>query len=217
MDRFETARKAMVEGQVRTGDVTRRALTEAMARIPRERFVARGLRDLAYAELQLELAPGRRMLDPRSFAKMVQAAEIDRDDLVLDVGCLTGYSAAVISRLSGAVLALEQDEALAGQARDRLSELGFDTVIVETGALAEGAPGSAPFDAIVVEGAVEKRPDALLDQLKDGGRLVAIHREGPYGRCRVWTRTGAQASHRVAFDADAPVLPGFDVAPAFTF
>lgn len=214
---FKAARTAMVEGQVRTGDVTRRAITEAMMAIPRERFAPRALRDLAYAELQIELAPGRRMLDPRAFAKMLEEARIGADDLVLDVGTATGYSAAIAARMAAAVVALEEDEGMAKQAQALLAELSVDNVIVETGPLTQGAPGSGPYDVILIEGAVAAAPVRLFEQLKEGGRLVAIFHEGPYGHCRVWSKSRGGVSARRAFDADATVLPGFDVAPSFVF
>jgi protein-L-isoaspartate(D-aspartate) O-methyltransferase len=214
---FESARRAMVDCQVRPSDVTRLPIIEAMLWAPRERFAPRAHRPVAYADAQIPLAPRRVLLDPRTFAKMLDAADIAPGDLVLDVGSGWGYSAAVLSRLAAAVVALEELPEAVAAAPDLLAALQVDNVIVEKGPLAEGAPASGPYDVILVEGGVERTPEALTDQLKDGGRLLAIEVSGPIGRCTVWTRTGDALSARRVFDAMAPVLPGFDVAPSFTF
>jgi protein-L-isoaspartate(D-aspartate) O-methyltransferase len=214
---FESARRAMVDSQVRPSDVTRLPIIEAMLWVPRERFTPRAHRPVAYADAQIPLGPRRVLLDARSFAKMLDAAAIAPGELVLDVGCGWGYSAAVLSRLAAAVVALEDLPEAAAAAPELLAGLQVDNVIVETGPLAEGAPGSGPYDVILIEGGVERLPEALTAQLKDGGRLVAIETSGPIGCCMVWTRAGDALSARSAFDATAPVLPGFDVAPAFTF
>jgi protein-L-isoaspartate(D-aspartate) O-methyltransferase len=214
---FDAARKAMVEGQILPSDVTRTDIALAMRAIPREAFAPRALREIAYADLQLEVAPGRRMLDPRSFAKLLSAAAVDSGALVLDVGCATGYSTAVLGRIAGYVVGLECDEDLAAQAAQKLETLNFANASVETGALPAGAPASGPYDAIIVEGAVQVEPTALLDQLKDGGRLVAIRGAGQSGRATVWRRRGDLVSAVAVFDATANVLPGFDAEPAFSF
>lgn len=214
---FDAARVAMVDRQVRTADVTRLSIIEAMLAVPRERFVPRALRDVAYAEAPVPLAPGRFLLEPRTFAKMLEAVAVSRGDLVLDVGAGAGYSTAVIARLAAAVVALEQDEAMAAALVENAVAFELDNVIPERGPLAQGAPAAGPFDVIVVEGAVAREPAALLAQLKDGGRLVAIHAEGPMGQARVWTRAGEAVGARRVFDAAAAVLPGFDAAPAFQF
>ncbi len=213
----DIARTAMVDSQVRPSDVTRLAIIQAMLWAPRERFVPRAHRPIAYAEAQIPLGPGRVLLDARTFAKTVDALNIGGDDLVLDVGSGWGYSAAILSRLAAAVVALEELPEAAAAAPELLAEIGVANVAFETGPLAEGAPESGPYDAILVEGGVERIPEALFDQLKEGGRLAAIERDGPVGRCTVWTRAGGALSARRAFDATAPVLPGFDAAPAFTF
>jgi protein-L-isoaspartate(D-aspartate) O-methyltransferase len=217
MTDFESARRAMVDSQVRPSDVTRLPIIEAMLWAPRERFTPRALRPVAYADAQIPLGPRRVVLDPRSFAKMLDAAAVTAGDLVLDVGAGFGYSAAVLSRIAAAVVALEESPEAAAAAPDLLAALSVDNVIVERGALAEGAPASGPYDVIFIEGGVERIPDALTAQLKDGGRIVAIQMTGPIGRCMVWTRAGQALSARAVFDATAPVLPGFDVVPAFTF
>jgi protein-L-isoaspartate(D-aspartate) O-methyltransferase len=214
---FDAAREAMVEGQVRPSDVTRADIIEAMREIPREPFAPRALRSLAYADIALELAPGRRMLEPRTFAKLLSAAELRPGDLVLDVGCASGYSAAVIARLAAYVVAVEENEALAAQAEARFEAMEVANVALERRPLASGAPEAGPYEAIIVEGGVEIEPTALLSQLKPGGRLVAIRVDGPNGRAMIWRRGGDRVSSAWVFDAPAEVLPGFDAAPAFTF
>jgi protein-L-isoaspartate(D-aspartate) O-methyltransferase len=215
MTDHDAARRAMVDRQVRPSDVTRPAIVDAMLSTPRERFVPRALREVAYADAAIPLGGGRALLEPRTFAKMLEAAAIGPDDLVLDVGCAYGYSAVVAARMAAAVVALEADEAMARQAADLAAQLEAHNLMVEQGPLPEGAAGSGPYDVILVEGGLEIEPAALLEQLKDGGRLVGIRLEGALGYCRVWTRTGATVSRRRVFDAAAAVLPGFDSAETF--
>lgn len=214
---FAAAREAMVDRQVRPSDVTRYGIVDAMLRVPRERFVPTSRRPVAYADEALEMTEGRWLLEPRTFAKMLDAAEIGADEAVLDVGCGLGYSTAVLSRVARAVIAVEADPTMAAAAEQALQREGCDNAAVLEGPLAEGAPSEAPFDAILVEGAVAREPGTLLGQLAEGGRLVAIWREGAHGHARVWVRAGDATSSRWAFDAAAPVLPGFEAARAFAF
>lgn len=217
MTDFEAARRAMVDCQVRPSDVTRFAIIDAMLWAPRERFVPRAQRPVAYADAHIPLGSGRALLDARTFAKMLDAAAIGRDDLVLDVGSGLGYSAVVAARMAAAVVALEADEALTAQLQAALTEFEVDNVVAETGPLTEGAPQSGPYDVILVEGAVSGPPAALLDQLKPGGRLVAIVQDGAFGQARLFVRTENGFSSRRLFDAAAPLLPGFEPREAFQF
>jgi protein-L-isoaspartate(D-aspartate) O-methyltransferase len=214
---FAAAREAMVDGQVRPSDVTRYPIILAMLEVPREDYVPAELRPVAYLGEHVPLGRGRVVLDPRVFAKMLEAIDIGPKDLVLDVGCGLGYSTAVIARLAEAVIALEEDAALAAEAEAALSGHAIDNAIVETGPLAEGVPAHGLYDAIVVEGGVERLPEALTAQLKPGGRIVAIFMAGPLGQARLGLRTEAGVAWRRAFDASAPVLPGFEAAKAFEF
>lgn len=214
---FVAAREAMVDGQVRPSDVTRYSIIEAMLAVPRENFVPEALRPVAYLGEHVPLAPGRVLLDPRVFAKMLDAAAIGPGDLVLDVGCGLGYSAAVIARGAQAVIALEEDPAMAAEAEAALSALGVDNAVVETGPLAEGVPGHGPYDAVVIEGGIERLPEGLVDQIKTGGRIVAIVVEGAVGRASFGLRTEGGVAWRRVFDAAAPVLPGFAAVKAFEF
>jgi protein-L-isoaspartate(D-aspartate) O-methyltransferase len=217
MPDFAAARRAMVDNQIRPADVTSYAIIDAMLWAPRERFVPKARRDIAYAGAEIAIAPGRVLLEPRTVAKMLEAAAIDAHDLVLDVAPGTGYSTAVIARLAEAVVAFEPDAELAGQAQALLAELEVDNAVVTQGDPAAGDPAHGPYDVIFINGAVERVPDALIDQLKEGGRLVALFREGTVGKCYVLTRAGHGLSRRYVFDADAPVLPGFERPVEFAF
>src|SRR5262245_9466918 len=210
----------MVESQVRPSDVTDRRIIRAMLEVPREAFVPSGLRALAYMDgsvpvVETGVRPVRCLLAPRTFAKLAQLAEIGPDAVVLDVGCATGYSAAVLARLAKSVVAFEVDTALVTRASQTLRQLEVTNALVLEGALPGGAPTHAPFDAILLEGAVPNVPEALLAQLKDAGRLIAIVTDGALGRAKLWRRTGKVFDARPAFDAGAPTLPGFAHQPEF--
>jgi protein-L-isoaspartate(D-aspartate) O-methyltransferase len=214
---FAAAREAMVDGQVRPADVTRYPIILAMLDVPREVYVPDALRPVAYLGEHVPIAPGRVVLDPRVFAKMLDAIEIGPTDLVLDVGCGLGYSAAVIAHMAEAVIALEEDPAMAAAASAALTGQGVDTAVVKAGPLAAGVPAHGLYDAIVVEGGVERLPQALAEQLKPGGRIVAIFIDGPVGQARLGLKTEAGIAWRRAFDATAPVLPGFAATKEFEF
>jgi protein-L-isoaspartate(D-aspartate) O-methyltransferase len=215
-------RQNMVESQVRPSDVTDRRIPRAMGAVPREAFVSPARRSLAYLDIDLPVetaggAGGRVILAPRTFAKMLQLAAIEPADLVLDLGCASGYSAAILGRLAQTVVALESDADLAESATRVLQSLGADNVAVIHASLAAGYASEGPFDAIILEGAVASVPEALLGQLKDGGRLVAIVSDGRSGRAVVYQRTGETVSERDGFDAMAPFLPGFAPVHRFVF
>jgi protein-L-isoaspartate(D-aspartate) O-methyltransferase len=209
----------MVESQVRPSDITDRRIIRAMLEVPREAFVPSSLRALAYMDGAVPVVDGaeaaRCLLAPRTFAKLAQLAEIGPDAIVLDVGCATGYSTAVLARLAKSVVAVEVNAELTARARETLSRLGVTNALVLDGELPKGAPMQAPFDAILLEGAVACMPEKLLGQLKDAGRLAAIATDGVFGRANVWRRTGKLFDARPAFDAGAPVLPGFARRPHF--
>ena len=219
---FERARLKMVESQLRTEDVTDYDLIEAMGAVARERFVPERRRPLAYVDEDLLLTepgatPPRYLMRAATFARLVQVLELVPSDKVLDVGCGAGYSAAVLARLAGSVVALESDEGLAAEARRALAEAGGAGATVVTGPLAAGWPREAPFNAIILEGAVETVPPALLAQLSEGGRLVAIVGLGRSASATIYTRTEQEIGSRVAFSAAAMVLPGFEKPKAFVF
>lgn len=218
MPDFTAARRMMVDGQVRTSDVTDLRLIAAMLELPREKFVAHDKAALAYLDRDLPATKGtppRCLLKPMVLAKMIQAADIGPLDRVLDVGTATGYSAAVMAQLAGSVIALEEDEELARRARENLSGVGNVEVVI--GSLTDGWPAGAPYDVILLDGATEQAPQALLRQLCDGGRLVCVLGRGPASKAVLYRASSGQASARPIFDATAPVLPGFAAVPAFVF
>ncbi|WP_227269734.1 protein-L-isoaspartate O-methyltransferase family protein [Roseobacter weihaiensis] len=217
MPDFSARRTTMVDTQVRPADVTKFPIIEAMLTIQREDFVPAAQREAAYVGENLELEEGRVILEPRTLAKMLDNLDISVDELVLDVGSALGYSAAVIARMAEAVVAVEEDEALASEAQDALSAAGIDNVILHNGPLVEGAAQHGPYDVIVVQGGIVKLPDALVAQLKDDGRIACLFMDGPLGEVRIGRKQNGLISWRSAFNAGAPVLPGFESAPAFHF
>jgi protein-L-isoaspartate(D-aspartate) O-methyltransferase len=214
----------MVESQVRPSDVTDRRIIQAMLQVPREAFVEPALASMAYMDEPLPVvavqaagAGARYLLAPRTLAKLVQLCEIEPDAIVLDVGMASGYSTAILAKLAAKVVGVEMDASLAQRAAKTLRELGIANVkIVET-PLGTGAAADGPFDAILLNGSVPDAPLALLEQLKDGGRLVGVVAAGGFGRAQVWRRSGRSVGSRVAFDAAAAPLPGFAREAGFVF
>jgi protein-L-isoaspartate(D-aspartate) O-methyltransferase len=214
-------RANMVENQVRPSDVADRRILSAMQETPREHFVPPELVSLAYMDDDVPLnmsAQGderRWLMAPRVLAKLLQLADIGEDDRVLDVGIGTGYSAALLGKIASSVIALESDESLAKEATKTLKGLEIDNVDVVTGDLAKGCPDQAPFDVVILGGAIDVPPEALLDQLNEGGRLVAVVRQNGLGKAVIWRRLGRSFDRWLAFDAAAKPLPGFQLAPEF--
>jgi protein-L-isoaspartate(D-aspartate) O-methyltransferase len=226
MTDFAAARRMMVDGQVRTADVTDLRLLAAMLELPRERFFPDDKASLAYLDLDAPVsAPGqpvRRLLKPMVLAKLIQAAGIAASDHVLDVGCASGYSTALLSHLAGSVVGLEEDAALARQAADALSWAGkswadLPNAKIVTGPLAQGCAGEGPYDVILLQGSAEVIPPALFDQLKNGGRLIGVLGRGPQGKAMFYRRADGDISGRPVFDAAAGALPGFAKPPEFVF
>lgn len=217
------ARRMMVDGQVRTSDVTDLRIIAAMLELPRERFVPESRADLAYLDLDVAVgAPtaggaARCLLKPMVLAKLVQAAAVKAGDHVLDVGCASGYSSALLARLARSVVALEEDPELVRFARDALGAVGADNVTVVAGPLTQGWQAAAPYDAILLNGATEVAPEALCRQLKDGGRLVAVVGRAPASRAMLYRAVKGDVSGWPIFDAAAPLLPGFAAPAEFVF
>lgn len=210
---YKAARHMMVEAQLRTNRVISPELIDALETVPRENFVPRQMAGGAYVDGAVPIGNGRSLMEPMVFGRLLQTAAIQKSDVVLDVGCASGYSAAVLSHVASTVVALEIDSELAGRASAALAQLGVDNVAVVTGPLTEGDAAHGPYDVIIIEGQVPAVPKALLDQLAEGGRLLAVLDEGAGpGRATLFTRFGGAISHRVIFDATAGRLPGF-VAP----
>jgi len=214
MQDFATRRMMMVDTQVRPNDVTKFPIIEAMLHVPREDFVPAARREAAYIGENVPLEGGRVLLEPRNFAKMLDVLDIQPDDLVLDIGCGLGYSSAVIARMAEAVVAVEE-ASLAGQAESALAAAGADNVAVVEGALAAGSPKHGPYCVILIEGGVEEVPQALLDQLKEGGRIAALFMDGALGTVRIGRKIDGHIGWRDAFNAAAPVLPGFAATKEF--
>lgn len=215
MSDFAARRVMMVDTQVRPSDVTKFPIIDAMLSVAREDFVPAAQREAAYLGENLDLGQGRVLLEPRTLAKMLDALAIGNDDLVLDVGCAMGYSSAVIAHMAEAVIAVEADEAMGAEAQEALSLAGADNVMVQVGPLVEGAAKHGPYDAIIVQGGVGHLPDALADQLKEGGRVACLFMEGALGEVRLGHKSGGRISWRMAFNAGAPVLDGFQEQVAF--
>ncbi len=217
MANFAAARRMMVDNQIRTYDVTDLRIIAAALELPRERYVAPEQAGLAYLDLDIPLGKGpaaRHLLKPATLARLVQALELDAEDEVLDVGCTTGYSSALLARLAASVVALEEDATLAQQAEAALASEG--NVVLVRGPLTAGWRARAPYDAILLNGATEVVPEALCAQLKPGGRLVCILGRLP-GKAMIYRRNSEDVSGRALFDAAAPIVPGFRQTPAFAF
>ena len=212
---YSARRTTMVDTQVRPSDVTKFPIIDAMLSVPRERFVPAALREAAYIGENLELAPGRVILEPRTLAKLLDALDIQPTETVLDIGCGLGYSTAVLAKMAEFVVAVEDDAAIAEEAQTTLSETGVDNAAVMTGPLAEGSAKSGPYDVIILQGAVEEVPAVILSQLSEGGRIGCLMAEGALGVVRIGHRRNGQINWRFAFNANAPVLPGFAKKPAF--
>jgi protein-L-isoaspartate(D-aspartate) O-methyltransferase len=211
------ARRLMVEGQVRTADVTDTAILEAMQTLPRERFLPEALAQLAYLDGEVPVTRGRTLLRPMVLAKLVQAARISGTDRVLDLGCATGYSAAVLSRVAGSVVALEEDTTLAEMAKDALTSVGAANVEVVVGPLTAGWPAGGPYDVIFFDGATQIAPDALGPQLKPEGCLVGVYSPNAASKATIFHYIEGRMVGRPVFDAAARLLPGYTAPLKFVF
>ncbi len=215
---FAAARLNMVESQLRTNKVTDRRLLDAFENLPREDFVPESLRGIAYVDQDVALGGGRFVMEPRVLARLLQEAQPGPEDMALDLGCGSGYATAILSRLVATVVALEDDAALAAAANRTLGELEIDNAVVVEGRLAEGYPKQAPYNVILIGGAVAEIPAAIAVPLAEGGRLVAVVSRGPgLGRATLMRRDGGVISSRILYDAALPVLPGFEAQPGFVF
>lgn len=216
MSDFATRRTTMVDTQIRPSDVTKFPIIEAMLSTAREAYVPAALREAAYVGENLEIQPGRCLLEPRSLAKMLDALNIQPDEAVLDLGCALGYSSAVIAWLAGAVVAVEEDASLVEEAQATLSSQGVDNAAVIAGPLCEGARKYGPYDVICLQGGIEEFPAALVDQLKDNGRVGAIFLEGALGVMKIGHKHNGVMHWRAICNAAAPLLAGFAKNRVFT-
>lgn len=215
---FELARRNMVDNQVRTNRVTDPLVIAALRAIPREVFVPAAQKGVAYLDDDIPVAPGRYLMEPMVLARLLQLADVQTGDAVLDVGCATGYSTAVLAKMASSVVALEEDPAMVAWATETLLGLGVDNAVVVEGPLAEGLPGQGPYDVIVFNGAVSRVPENIRAQLAEGGRLVAVVQgDKGVGQATLVTRQGGAFGHRTEFDAGIHLLPGFRRDSAFVF
>lgn len=214
MSAYSARRVMMVDTQVRPHDVTKFPIIEAMLSVPREVYVPQDKREAAYVGENLTLGTGRVMLEARTLAKMLDALDLQPTDVVLDLGCGLGYSTAVIARMVDAVVAVEED-AHAAEAQRILAAEGVDNAAVIAAPLVAGAAKHGPYDVITLQGGVEEVPAAILDQLKEGGRIAALFMQGPLGAVKIGHKSNGKMVWRFAFNAAAPVLDGFSKRHAF--
>ena len=217
MSEFAAARESMVLSQLQPDRVSDQRIRDAMGDVPRERFVPELFKTVAYVDEDLELAPGRYLMEPRVFGRLIQAASIGPHDVVLDVGCGSGYSSAVIARLAGTVVALESDQELRELATSNLEQLSVDNVVVVSGDLSQGYASEAPYDVVFINGAVAEVPAALVEQLANGGRLVSVIESDTVGKGTLVTSQDGQIDSVDLFDAQVPFLIGFERRAGFKF
>jgi protein-L-isoaspartate(D-aspartate) O-methyltransferase len=211
------ARINMVENQLRPSRIEDLRLLDAMREVPRERFVPKLLRGVAYADEDLAL-PGGHLIEPLALARLIQAARIRPQDVVLVLGCTTGYAGAVLARLAATVILLQPAAAAIAPIESLLEELAVDNVVVAAGEdPAAGHPSQAPFDVILLAGSVEAVPPALLEQIGDGGRLVAVVDDGRIGKGTLFSRLHGVVGRQIVFDAQIPRLPGLSRRVEFAF
>lgn len=214
---YSTLRDNMVEGQIRTADVTAIPVIEAFRAVPRERFVPESQRPFAYIDEDVAIGSGRYLMEPAPLAKLIQLAEIRPENRVLEIGAASGYAAALLSRLASTVVALESDAGLAATARENLAALGCDNVELVEAPLAAGHAAGAPYDVILITGAVDFVPEPLFDQLAEGGRLVTVVGRGNVAMATRWTRAADGLSTWRAFNAAVMPLAEFEREPSFEF
>jgi protein-L-isoaspartate(D-aspartate) O-methyltransferase len=216
---FEKARENMVEGQIRPNRVTTPALLSALRAVPRERFVPRHLQNVAYVDEDIAVGGGRYLPEPMVLARLIEEAKVRKEDVVLDIGCGTGYSSAILGHLAGTVVGLEQSKDMAQQADRLLHELGVvNAAVIQRDDLREGYGQQGPYDVILINGSIPSVPERIRNQLADGGRLVTVlSSKGHMGSAVLTTREGGRFSTRALFDAATPTLAGFEAAKVFVF
>lgn len=215
---YQVARHNMVENQVRANKVTDPMVIAAMEEVPRELFLPESKRGVAYVDEDIAIGNGRYAVEPMVIARLMQLAEIATTDVALVIGAGYGYSSALLSRVAETVVAIEQDGAMAQAAEKIMQQNNYDNVIVVEGDAVAGYPKQSPYNVIMFDGAVAEVPEAILAQLAEGGRLLAVVREADkVGVARLYEREHGVIGHRDLFDAYVPYLPGFEPVESFVF
>jgi len=219
MTDFALARRNMIDGQLRPNRVTNAQLLAAIGELPRERFLPEATRSVAYADDDVPLGNGRYLMEPMVLARLIQALQPRPEDRAMVVAAGPGYGAALLARLVHSVVAVESDPTLAAAAERTAKELGITGIRQTIGKLEQGAAESAPYDVILIEGAVQVVPQAIFDQLAEGGRLTTVIAgpPGASGVAQLFMKEGGMVSGRPLFDSGTPSLPGFAPPPRFTF
>ena len=217
MPNTASARQHMIDGQLRPNEVNDEKIIGAIAAVCREKFIPKSLSGVAYHDANIQVASNRSLMGPMVFARLVDAADVKGTDLVLDVGCATGYSSAVLAKLAEAVVALEEDDDLVETATAVLADESCDNVAVVKGTLTEGLAAQGPYDLIFINGMIDSLPDVLTDQIADGGRLICVISDHGIGRATYVTCENGIVGKRILFDANIPVLESFNKKTKFTF
>ena len=215
---FAKQRRIMVDSQIRVNDVTDPAIVSAFLSTPREVFVPKSMQESAYAEYEIVTGDGRALWTPRDLGKLLTALEPTARDVSLVIGAGAGYSAALLGKMTSAVIALETEDEAVDAMAERFASIGLDQVVAAPGDLAQGLPAQGPFDLIFVAGLVDEVPDTWGSQLAEGGRMGVVVTKGRgLGEARVYTKAGDSLSYREVFECCPPRLPGFEAKPAFVF
>ncbi|MET0605420.1 MAG: protein-L-isoaspartate O-methyltransferase [Beijerinckiaceae bacterium] len=217
MNDFARARRNMVDCQIRPSDVTDHLVLAAFDGVERERFLPDEAKPIAYLDRQIAVGCGRELLTPMTFARMTQALTLTPKDKVLDIACGLGYSTAVLAALAGKVVGLECEAPLAEEAARRLEAAGIANATAVVGDLEQPPAALAPFNAIMVNGALEMTPDSWLARLAEGGRLACVMGVGRSAQAILLTKSGSRISQRILFDTVAPALARFRKKPEFAF
>jgi protein-L-isoaspartate(D-aspartate) O-methyltransferase len=188
-----------------------------MLNVPRERFLPESWATLAYSDREAPVADGRLVPTPMVLGKLLQAVDLSEDDRVLHIGCASGYGSALLGRIVKSVVALDEDAALLATAKAEIAALGLDNVTFVNGPLTAGYPAGAPYDVILIEGAIERVPDALATQLAPEGQMIAIVGRGRSAQGTIFRRAGNELSGFPMFDAVAPALADFAAPKSFVF
>ncbi len=208
---------AMIASQIRPNQVNNPKVIEAFEVTPRDAFVPKAMREVAYVDEDIEIAPGRYLMEPMVLARLIELAAVGPEDVVLDIGCGTGFTTALLARLASVVVGLEENAELAARAGEILADLEIESAAVIEGKLNEGCFRQGPYQVILIAGAVEEIPGNILDQLAEGGRLVTVLIKGGVGRGHLILRKGNLFSGHDHFDANLPLLPGFEKEKKFSF